>query len=203
MVWVMPIPRVAPRSWSLLVVTGCLCMAVPASAQGRSGFWIGGGVGVGTAQASINGRELDRDGVPVLHVDGGWTLSPQVLLGVRMDSLGLRLIESGGPIQKAAVVDVLGTLTLYPRAASRWFVRGGVGGTFVDEIEEGPFDVQGRGFSAMAGLGYDVPLGRAFAITPAVSYRYGRVDGLRLGGLLLSEQWRHNVVAATVSLTFN
>jgi hypothetical protein len=188
---------------AVLLVAG---PAGPAAAQGRSGFWVGGGVGVGSAEVAIDDIELDRSGVAVLHLDGGWTLSPQVLIGVRVDSLGLRLTDSATGLisQKAAVVDLLGTLTFYPKADSGWFVRVGVGGTFIEDLDdEGPLDVHGRGLSMMAGLGYDIPLGRYFAVTPAVSYRFGRVDDLSLSGRFFSsEEWRHDVLAATVSLTF-
>jgi hypothetical protein len=191
----------APVLAAALVILG----AIPAAAQGRSGFWIGGGIGVGTAEASIDDVDLERTGVAVLHLDGGWTLSPQVLVGMRIDSLGLRLRGPGtGPIsQEAAVVDVLGTVTFYPRADGRWFVRAGLGGTFIEDLDDDALlDVHGRGLSMMAGLGYDFPLGRYFALTPAISYRFGRVDELSLGGFFVSEEWRHDVLAATVSLTF-
>jgi hypothetical protein len=190
---------------AILVAALVTIGAGPAAAQGRSGFWIGGGIGVGSAEASIDDIDLDRSGVAVLHIDGGWTISPQVLVGVRVDSLGLRLTDSATGLisQKAAVVDVLGTVTFYPKADSGWFVRVGVGGTFIEDVDDdGPLDVHGRGLSMMAGLGYDIPLGRYFALTPAVSYRFGRVDDLSLTAFFSSAEWRHDVLAATVSLTF-
>jgi len=194
-------------AWTALMLTVSAMsagFATPAAAQDRAGFWIGAGAGLGTAGIAIDTLGDARDTVGVFHVDAGWTLSRHVLLGLRIDSLGITIVHPASAFdERTAIVDLLGTITVYPRASSGFFVRGGAGPSFIDDTDDsaGTLEIRGRGLSVMAGAGYDVSLGRRFSLTPAVSYRYGRVNGLTVNQRFDLGGWRHDVLAITASLT--
>ena len=52
-----------------------LCLPSRAAAQDRKGFWIGAGVGLGSAGPSADGPGRDRGRFGVVNIDLGWTLS--------------------------------------------------------------------------------------------------------------------------------
>ena len=61
-----------------------------------------------------------------------------------------------------------------------FFIRGGVGPSFMDDDTDDGHAIGELGISALASAGYDFPLGRRFALTPAVSYRFDRVNDVML-----------------------
>lgn len=86
------------------------------------------------------------------------------------------------------------TALLFPSARSGFFLTGGVGLAYADtELRDGAgtSTLSDSGFGAIAGLGYDIPLGRRLAVTPAVSYMFG----------VTADSIKHDVFAATIALT--
>jgi len=57
----------------------------------------------------------------------------------------------------------------------------------------------GKGFAAIAGGGYDIPVGRLM-ITPAVNYWYGQTGDAKILGETLFTGMKHNVISATVGV---
>jgi hypothetical protein len=200
-----PRPRTAgahARFCSVLLLAASFAFAAPAGAQDRKGFWIGAGFGVGTAALSINEYDADRDWSSESHIDTGWTLSPHLLLGVRFDGFGVQLVSPQLDLDTGTFFfDLLGTVTIYPRASHGFFIRGGVGPSFMDDDTDDGHAIGGLGISALASAGYDFPLGRRFALTPAVSYRFDRVNDVTLDDSISLGNWRNNVLAFTVSFT--
>jgi hypothetical protein len=142
----------------------------------RHGFWLSGGAGYGSARITCSQCEGgDReDGVSGFLALGG-TLSPHWLLG----------FESSGWYKREGSVGVtIGTGTLsaryYPSETGGFFLKGGAGlaawiGTDGSRKEEHD------GFGLLAGMGFDVPVGRSVSLTPTVSYSggwLGTVDGI-------------------------
>jgi hypothetical protein len=181
----------------------CLFSASPAPAQERSGFWIGFGGGVGSAGVSCDDCEGgDRETAAVGYVKLGGTLSERVLLGAEVN---LWSKEQEGVTLN--LYDAVATLTFYPQPTSGFFLKGGVGASFLDtEFRDDDTRVTvdlGTGLGVLAGAGYDIRVGRRISITPAVNYWYGWPGDIKLGGETVFTSWRQNVVDFTVGVTFH
>ncbi len=78
---------------------------------------------------------------------------------------------------------VTGTVTFYPQASGGFFLKGGVGLSYVDtEVSEGSFtaSLSKTGWGVLAGIGYDLRVGRNFSLTPCVNFFYGQPGDVRL-----------------------
>jgi hypothetical protein len=180
-------------------------MPLPAGAQEHRGFWIGTGIGLGSVDVStsdgINLPGRARKGA--FDILTGWTLSPQFLVGIEFNTVSIGVIHDG-VFQNAGVIDLTGTITYYPRLSSGLFVKGGVGGSFLDDLQDSPaVDVRGIGVGAIVGIGYDIYLGRNFSLTTAVDFRFSRISSVTLDGQPGFQDWKHNVLDVTVGIKFN
>ena len=122
--------------------TGVLCGVVVSAAllgapsawaghpQERKGFWIGFGAGYGSAYASADCEDCgggNREGSVSAFLKLGGTLNQNVLLGVETNAWtktkdNLRL----------TLGSMTGTVTVYPQASGGFFLKGGVGASYVD-----------------------------------------------------------------------
>lgn len=149
-----------------------LALATPAAAQHaqvRNGFWIGGGLGYGAANLGCDGCDSDSESSLTGHIRLGGTLSEKVLLGA----------ESNAWVKEVAGVDnTVGNLSaaiyFYPAPAGGLFLKGGLGLAYYS-ASEGNLSVSKSGLGLMAGLGYDVRVGRNISITPVGTVRYGNL----------------------------
>lgn len=191
-------------------IAACVFLtAAPAAAQTRDGFVFGIGLGVGSAQAECDqcGDEDRRNGVGG-NVRAGWFLNPHLLLGGELN-VWARREDVAGAESWLYMYNASATVTLYPSAASGFFVKGGAGVAYLDtdlEVADRVFELElGRGPGWVVGAGYDIPLGRV-AVTPAVNVWGGRIGDLRaraLGapvGALTG--WTQQVVDVTIGITF-
>jgi hypothetical protein len=184
-----------------------LVAAAPASAQERSGFWFGGGVGFGSADVTCDdcGDEGDRENSGVAYLQAGWTFTEHLLIGAEVNAWAKKFDDPdiGGDVQ-VNIYNVLATATYYPTNAG-FFVKGGAGMAFFDM----DFDMSGisakidlgKGLGVIAGAGYDIPVGRV-AITPAVNYWYGQTGDLTFMNEALLTGVKHNVITATIGIKF-
>jgi hypothetical protein len=98
-----------------------------------------------------------------------------------------------------------GTVTFYPKASSGLFLKGGLGASYINmEDQFGPVtvNVDKWGWGVLAGIGYDVRVGRNVSITPSVNYYFGQPGDIEfedepLRGL------KQNVVDFVVGVTFH
>ena len=180
-----------------------------AAAQERKGFWGSFGLGqgsIGVSAQTFAGTPFqeDRDAGFVGEIGLGWALNQQLLVGLELKAMFATL---PGDVATLDVSNVSAALTYYPRPASNFFVRGGVGGSFLDLTFDAPepnLAVEaGKGIGFSAGAGYDVYLGRGFSLTPAVGFWYGRPGDLGVAGQTLLKNWKHNVFDVTLSIKFN
>jgi hypothetical protein len=138
-------------------------------AQTRQGFWIGGGMGLGSMGISCEGcPDFDRESGLSGYLKLGGTLRENVLLGVETN--GWTKSEGGVTLTMG---NVSGAAYWYPMATTGLFIKGGVGYSVVDD----GFSNEG-GFGVLAGLGYDVRVGRKLSITPVANWFRGAYDGL-------------------------
>ena len=107
-----------------------------AVAQERAGFWISGGLRLKSVGGSIDSVPIDRGGAGDITISLGWTLTPQLLIGVEASGYGVNSVDPAG-VETTGTNSVV-SITYYPRRSSGFFVRGGVGPTFLDNSEESP-----------------------------------------------------------------
>jgi hypothetical protein len=102
--------------------------------------------------------------------------------------------------------NVSGTLTYYPRASSGFFVKGGAGVSIIDidgNLDGTTFTANlGKGLGVVAGAGYDFPVSRRLSLTAGVDYWYGRIGTITIFGEPFAQDWKQNVIAATIGITF-
>lgn len=169
--------------------------AAPAAAQApqRDGFWLGLGGGGGSAIRceECAGETRMRSGV--VTMEAGWSPSERLLYGVDLTYWG-KTFARGGAKRTLELYNLSFTALLFPSARSGFFLKGGVGFAYADtefRDDAGTSTLSDSGFGAIAGLGYDIPLGRRLAVTPAVSYMFG----------VTADSMKHDVFAATIALT--
>jgi hypothetical protein len=155
----------------MALLTLALCLVSPLVAQDagtrRQGFWFNIGFGYGTADFNCdNCGDTSRDGGVTANLALGGTLSDRFLLGVESD--GWYKEESG-------VHNLFGNFILvgyyYPSPSADFFLKGGVGSASYLFRNGSSIDDNGLGF--MAGLGYDIPVGRKTSISPTVAFNFG------------------------------
>ena len=160
-----------------------------ASAQGRpqtrEGFFLGFGVGYGSLGCS--NCTGDREGGQAGHLMLGGALNDRMLLGAETT---VWLKEQNGVTLTQG--NVCATLYFYPDARSGFFLKGGVGFANLDLDVKGWGNSSETGFGVLAGLGYDVRVGRMFSLTPYGTFAFGAFDG-----------GETNVVQAGVAVTWH
>lgn len=168
----------------------------------REGFWIGFGLGYGSAAGHCDGcGSSSREGSITGFLKLGGTLNEHVLLGVEanawtktQDNVTLGL-GSG-----------TGTITVYPKASSGFFLKGGAGFSYVStDTQQGSVTVSVSqvGWGVLAGLGYDVRVGRNVSITPCVNYYYGRPGDVSFEGETALGGWKQDVIDFSIGITFH
>ena len=97
-------------------------------------------------------------------------------------------------------------MTVYPQASGGLFLKGGVGASHVDtSAQEGSIEVSvsKTGWGLLAGIGYDLRVGRNVSLTPCVNYVYGKPGDLVSGGEDVLPGWKQNVVSFELGITFH
>jgi hypothetical protein len=142
-------------------------------AQTRQGFWIGGGMGYGSLGMSCEGcGDIDREGGASGYFKLGGTIRPNILLGV--EGNGWR--KSEGTLT-LTMGNFSGAAYWYPMTTTGLFLKGGVGYSTLRVNDDVLGDASDSGFGLLAGLGYDIRVGRSLSITPVANWFRGGFDG--------------------------
>lgn len=187
------------RVLALLTAVSCVASAARAQyPQRRDGFWIGFGLGYGSANimcdACVSGSRTD--GITGFVKLGG-TPSRNVLLGGAINSWA----HSDGSVTES-MTNITASAYLYPAARSGLFVTGGLG--FSNYHVNSAPDFDGTGWGLTAGAGYDIRVGRDVSLTPVVNYMYGAVGEVNEGGVgRFAAGWKQNVVEFGLGVTFH
>ena len=197
-----------------LLIVGLLWLACATHAEAQDfgtlqDGWFRGSVGYGSAHMSCDscrsGRHLD--GYAALLGVGG-TKSPELQLGAVLEVW--EHSSDGGQTIRAMT---MGTASLYyyPGYRRRFFLEGGVGlsdyrvvkglheGFLFENADSTPVSGTGLGFTV--GLGYDVRVGRGFAIVPRVAYAHGDVGTLHSQrGAPVARGWQQDVLSVSAGV---
>ena len=152
---------VLKRIGQLVAVVASLTVVATAQAQKapvRQGFWISGGLGMGSLGCDNCGtsRESGVSG----DISLGGTMSPRWLLGV--GTAGWSKSDQGG---RLSVATLDARVRFYPWTTGGFFLTGGIGGAQVRE-SVGNVSVTESGLGALFGIGYDYRVARNASVTP-------------------------------------
>jgi hypothetical protein len=133
---------------------------------GRSGFWMALGLGAGGESYDIQPNSgyssvLYR---PTVSVRLGGTVGRHLRLGAEV----LSWINEVGPAVESLSSGLV-VAQIYP-STSGLYVKGGLGfGRNAVQFDDG-YDQGDTGFAGLAGLGYELRLGKRFFLNPAVDF---------------------------------
>jgi outer membrane autotransporter protein len=99
----------------------------------------------------------------------------------------------------------MGTVTFYPGVSSGFFLKGGAGVALVDnDFKVGTLSatLSKYGWGALAGVGYDIRVGRNTSLTPCINFQYGSVGDIAFKGVTFGN-WKHNVISLELGITFH
>jgi hypothetical protein len=168
--------------------------------QVRDGFWIGFGFGYGSASLSCGSgcsfSDRAKGGGATGFLKLGGTLSPKVLLG---GDVTVWVKDVSGTTEEAGNVSF--AVYYYPAPASGFFLKGGAGfGSFM--LHDGG-SAEAGGPGLVAGLGYDIRVGRNISITPVGNFYFGSDGDLKDGGVVLIPSVKHAVFDLGLGITFH
>jgi hypothetical protein len=130
-------------------------------------------MGYGSMGMSCEGcGDIDREGGASGYFKLGGTLRPNILLGVE----GNAWRKSEGTLT-LTMGNFSGAAYWYPMVTSGLFIKGGVGYSTLRLDDDTVGDASDSGFGLLAGLGYDVRVGRSLSITPVANWFRGGFDG--------------------------
>jgi hypothetical protein len=173
--------------------------------QVRKGFWIGFGLGYGSADVSCDGCASTSRGTGLsTYLKLGGTLSSKVLLGGEID--GMTTTSSLG-LPSVGSVDILvgsmtGTVTYYPAVKSGFFVKGGAGFSLFNQTDA-VNTLDGMGWGLLAGIGYDLRVGRNVSLTPVANFYFGGPGNITSGSATVATGTSQNVIDIGLGITFH
>ena len=149
-------------------------MAASAEELQRSGFWGGLDVGAGRVERSI-GKLNDSGTDFYMGIKGGYALHPQVLVGLELSGWNQQATDRDDSTKGEGLMQVFLISQLYPMANSNLFAK--VGGGWVRQWANSPSGKSTLdGWGATLGVGYDVPVGGKWAVTPFFNYGFGETE---------------------------
>jgi hypothetical protein len=191
--------RTLTRVVVVLVALSSAARAVRAQyPQRRDGFWLGFGLGYGSANVSCDNCSAGprTDGVTGFLKVGG-SLSRHLLIGAAVN--GWSHYANGAT---ESMANLTGSLYVYPAVRSGLFFTGGLGLSSYQVNTDPSWD--GTGWGVTVGAGYDIPVGRNISLTPVVNYFYGAVgDVSTSGNALVGTRWRQDVIDVGLGVTFH
>lgn len=138
----------------------------------RSGFFAGVGAGYGSFGCSTCGG---RNSSPAGYVKLGVNLGARVRQGLEVSAWTKS--EAGNRITHGNLSVVV---HLYPLVESGLFLKVGAGFSRLVVKDAATDQTESdAGLGLTGGLGYDVPIGGGFSVTPYGSYQWGDFDGGR------------------------
>lgn len=191
--------RTATRVIVLFAALSCAASAARAQyPQRRDGFWIGFGLGYGSADVSCDGcNPVSRAGGVTAFLKLGGTPSRNLLIGGAVNAWA----HDDG-VATESMGNVTASLYFYPSTRSGLFFTGGLGFSSYNIDSNPSYDGTGWGFTA--GAGYDIRVGRNVSLTPVVNYFWGGVGDVNQAGVgPVFTGWKQNVVDVGLGVTFH
>ena len=152
---------------TVILLTALALGAAPLAAQDlaatrntRQGFWIGFGLGAGSAGLDCNGCDDDRESSVSGNFRLGGTVSSHVLLGGELAGWGKKIAGTDNTLGFGMF-----TATFYPSARGAFWLKAGIGGmSFMSD--DGTDELEAKAGAGLFGLGYDFRVSRNMSVTP-------------------------------------
>jgi hypothetical protein len=176
----------------MLIATLLACGSSTAPGQStrrlnaRQGFWIGFGVGGGSAKFDCASCIDEFYTVGSGYVRLGGTLSHSLLIGVESSGWAYSRGGSSHELIAFGLFDVL----WYPSATGALYVKFGLGGMTYRAKDQGVDVLTATAPSASVGLGYEVRVGRDVSLVPYVNGLASSTVRERVGGVPSDEDIR-------------
>lgn len=149
----------------------------------RSGFWGGVDVGAGRVERSAGGFE-DRSTNVYLGFKAGYVVHPQALVGVELSGWNQEATDRLDDTKGEGLMQLFVIGRLYPMRDSNLFAK--IGGGWARQWKNGPAgETAADGWGTTLGVGYDIPLGGGWAVTPFLNYGIGETGDQRNQSLTL------------------
>ncbi len=144
-----------------------LCTASSAAAQTAAvhqGFWLGAGLGVGSARLSCSICQGNRGGGTSGYLRAGFTITRQMLVGLE----GNAWYRSQDNVDHS-LNSLQAVFLFYPGARSGLYVKTGLG-LAKYTAKDGEDRVSSQALAGSVGLGYELRLARTFSIVPYANF---------------------------------
>jgi hypothetical protein len=150
----------------------------------RSGAWGGFDIGAGRVERSAGAFE-DEDTNVYLGFKLGYVVHPRVLVGVELSGWNQEATDWDDDTKGAGLMQAFAIGRFYPVRDLNLFAR--VGGGWARQWAQGPRGETNTldGWGTTLGVGYDIPLGDGFAVTPFLNYGFGETGELRYQSITL------------------
>jgi len=171
----------ARRHLVLLLVV--LILATPgAFAQARiqtnvRPWWVGLELGDGQIKLTSDQFSGTRNPAFALGFVGGHSLGNQARIGLEVNGWLLQSFNNSNPAVGESVSNVLGMVDAFPMRKTPIFLRAGAGLALYQNNRPGGSN--GSGWSWIAGLGYEIPITKNFALAPIAGYAGGSLGDVR------------------------
>ena len=190
-----------PRS--RLLVACALMLGLPAALSGQLNLSASAGAGLGSVAFDCEACDGERDtGIALLGRLGVGLFSGVQLSGELTHWRGD--YEDTRGTGDARITIAAATLQWHPTARG-FFVKGGGGMSFVDYEASfgtlGDVTVETSGPSLLAGIGWDMPMGSSWAITPFATLHLSSKRDVTVNGLENGEQLGGDMLHAGVAIT--
>lgn len=163
----------------LLVLLGPL-LATPlyaADAAVREGYWGGVAIGFGSLRLQPEVAAARSSTRLYLGLAGGYTLHPQLQLGIEASGWSIRSGKLLDPAKGESLLQLFGVVRYWPTATSNLFIKVAGGGVIHRNNEPGVDNSAGRGYTL--GLGYELTRYAATTTHWFLNYSAGRIDDYR------------------------
>ena len=150
--------------------------------QTRDGFTVSFGLGAGTAGATCDQCDTDRQTAPSGYLRLGGALRPNLVLAGEVNAWSRTESQPSVDIT-LTIVTVNALVQWYPQPTGGFFVSAGAGsGAMALEVKlpQGKLSNNTNGFGYQVGTGYDIRLGKNFSLSPFATYfgtAGGKVEG--------------------------
>ena len=177
--------RLSMTRSALVAASLAVMTAGPVLAQSRSGFWMDFGIGHGGLRLTCVACNAAKYGGHTATLSIGGSTERNVLLGLE----GQVWTGDRGP--KQSVSTLTAVVQWYPTKPGGFFLRGGTGivrGRVArSDSSAQEQTVRGSGVTLSFGAGYDVPIGRRFAVTVQVAEHVAALGDLKLPGITFKD----------------
>ena len=186
----------------ILVATLLACAGNTVHAQSkpndRKGFWIGFGLGGGSAGLDCSTCSDERIGGGSGYLRLGGTLSRHFLLGFETNGW---LHSEGGVDESIAFASAV--LLWYPSAKGALYVKFGLGGMAYG-ADDGVDELTATAPSASLGVGYEVRIGRNVSLVPYINSLASSAVDVEINGVAIpTEDFSMNLFQFGLGITWH